>query len=415
MQLFALQQKRLSAVVRAAAAIQARHPGKRAFHIHVQQACDQPSFLPEVRLRVVRLRQGQSRCRDRGCKCPLSRWRRPFDAREATVRWTQSMKAIRTSLAAAALVLVACFASGTVAQTWPAKPVKIIAVFPPGGSVDQVARLLAQQLTLQTGGQFIVENRAGASGSIGTAALAKADPDGSTLGVVFDTHAVNPSLIPNLPFDTMKDLTPLMLVGTGGMALVTHPDQPYKSFRDVVAAAKAKPGSVSFGTIGAGSLGHLAMAQLGNQLGVEFNHVPYRGGGPLMNDAIGNQVPLAIGSIFLVSPHVASGRLRAIAVTSAKPDPKLPGVEPIATSGVPGFEVSTCWGVFAPANVPVAVTIRIYDEFAKAIRTPEVRQKLSEQGIEVLGAPPNELDALLRREIPRWAKVIRDNGIKLGD
>ena len=213
----------------------------------------------------------------------------------------------------------------------------------------------------------------------------------------------------------MRDLAPIMLIGTGGMALVTHVSQPYRSFRDVVAGAKAKPGSVSYGTIGAGSLGHLAMTQLGNELGVVFNHIPYRGGGPLMNDAIGNQVPLAIGSVFLVSPHVASGRLRAIAVTSAKPDPKLPGVEPIATQGVPGFEVSTWWGVFAPANVPVAVTIRIYDEFAKAIRTPEVRQKLSEQGIEVLGAPPNELDALLRREIPRWAKVIRDNGIKLGD
>jgi len=158
------------------------------------------------------------------------------------------MKAIRTSLAAAALVLVACFASGTVAQTWPAKPVKIIAVFPPGGSVDQVARLLAQQLTLQTGQQFIVDNRGGASGSIGTAALAKADPDGYTLGIVFDTHAVNPSLIPNLPFDTLRDLTSIMLVGTGAMALVTHVSQPYKSFRDVVAVAKAKPGSVSYGT-----------------------------------------------------------------------------------------------------------------------------------------------------------------------
>ena len=132
-----------------------------------------------------------------------------------------------------------------IAQNWPTKPVKLIAVFPPGGSVDQVARILAQQLAQQTGQQFIVENRGGASGSIGTAVLAKADPDGYTLGVVFDTHAVNPSLIPNLPFDTTRDLTPIMLVGKGGMALVTHPSQPYKSFRDVVAAAKAKPGSVA--------------------------------------------------------------------------------------------------------------------------------------------------------------------------
>jgi tripartite-type tricarboxylate transporter receptor subunit TctC len=311
--------------------------------------------------------------------------------------------------------LVAGFGSAASAQSWPAKPVKLVAVFPPGGSVDQVARILAQQLSLQTGQQFIVENRGGASGSIGTAAVAKSEPDGYTLAVVFDTHAVNPSLIPGLSFDTAKDLTPVMLVGTGAMALVTHPSQPYKSFQDVVAAAKAKPGGVAYGTIGAGSLGHLTMAQLGNQLGVEFNHVPYRGGGPLMNDAIGNQVPLAIGSVFLVSPYVASGRLRAIAVTSAKPDPKLPGIAPIADQGVPGFAVYTWWGIFGPGNMPPALTTRIYEEVAKAIRVPDVADKLTAQGIEVRGAPPAELDAFVKKEIARWATVIKDNNIKSGD
>ncbi len=247
------------------------------------------------------------------------------------------MKSIRFAMISLALVINLGAISVVDAQSWPTKPVKLIAVFPAGGSVDQVARILAQQLTEQTGQSFIVDNRGGASGSIGTAALAKADPDGYTLGVVFDTHAVNPSLIPGMPFDTLRDLTPLMLVGTGAMALVTNVNQPYKSFRDVVAAAKAKPGSVSYGTIGAGSLGHLTMTQLGNQLGVEFNHIPYRGGGPLMNDAIGNQVPLAIGSVFLVYPHVESGRVRAIAVTSAARDPKLPNVETIASQGVRGL------------------------------------------------------------------------------
>src|SRR6202521_4703045 len=325
------------------------------------------------------------------------------------------MKISRVAFAALVLSCAAAFAPVAAAQPWPSKTVKLIAVFPPGGSVDQVARIVAQQLSLQTGQQFIVDNRGGASGSIGTALLAKADPDGYTLGVVFDTHAVNPSLIPNLPFDTTRDLTPIMLVGTGGMALVTHVSQPYKSFRDVVAAAKAKPGSVSYGTIGAGSLGHLVMTQLGNQLGVEFNHIPYRGGGPLMNDAIGNQVPLAIGSVFLVTPHIASGRLRAIAVTSAKADPKLPGAEPIASQGVPGFEVYTWWGIFGPANMPPALTKRIYDELAKAVKTPDVADRLSAQGIDVLAAPPDQLDALVRKEITRWAKVIKDNNIKSGD
>jgi len=316
-------------------------------------------------------------------------------------------------------LLALLFGFGTapvaLAQAWPAKPIKLIAVFPAGGSVDQVARVLAQQLTEQTGQTVIVENRGGASGSIGTAVVAKAEPDGYTLGVVFDTHAVNPSLIPGLPYDTTKDLTPLMLVGTGAMALVTPAGQPYKSFADVVAAAKAKPGSVSYGTIGAGSLGHLAMTQLGNQLGVEFNHIPYRGGGPLMNDVIGNQVPLAIGSVFLVNPHIASGRVRAIAVTSAKPDPKLPNVAPIASQGVPGFAAYTWWGVFGPANMPPALVKRVYEVLAKAVKTPAVMEKLSAQGMEVSGAPPDQLEALVRTEIPRSAKVIKDNNIKSGD
>jgi len=325
------------------------------------------------------------------------------------------MKRIRIVLAVLTVGLLEAFVPNAAAQNWPTKPVRLIAVFPPGGSVDQVARILAQQLTVQTGQSFIVDNRGGASGSIGTAALAKADPDGYTIGVVFDTHAVNPSLIPSLPFDTLRDLTPLMLVGTGGMALVTYVDQPFRSFRDVVAAAKAKPGSVSYGTIGAGSLGHLAMAQLGNQLGVEFNHIPYRGGGPLMNDAIGNQVPLAIGSVFLVKPHVASGKLRAIAVTSAKPDPKLPGAEPIANQGVPGFEAYTWWGVFGPGSLPPALAKRIHDELAKAINVPAVKDKLSGQGIDVSGAPGSELDSLVRKEMTRWAKVVKDNNIKSGD
>src|SRR3984893_16027655 len=228
------------------------------------------------------------------------------------------MKISRVALAALVLSCAAAFAPVAATQQWPSKTVKLIAVFPPGGSVDQVARIIAQQVSVQTGQPFIVDNRGGASGAIGTALLPNADPAVYTIGVVFDTHAVNPSLIPNLPFDTTRDLTPIMLVGTGGMALVAHASEPYKSFRDVVAAAKAKPGSVSYGTIGAGSLGHLTMVQLGNQLGAEFNHVPYRGGGPLMNDAIGDQVPLAIGSGFLVSPYATSGRLGRIAAPSAK-------------------------------------------------------------------------------------------------
>ena len=325
------------------------------------------------------------------------------------------MRVIGIALTLIGMLLDPGFAPLAAAQSWPTKAVKVIAVFPPGGSVDQVARILTQQLSEQTDQQFIVDNRGGASGSIGTAILSKSDPDGYTIGVVFDTHAVNPTLIPDISFDTLRDLTPLMLVGTGAMALVTPIIQPFRSFRDVVDAAKANPQGISYGTIGAGSLGHLAMTQLANQLGVQFVHIPYRGGGPLMNDVLGNQVPLAIGSVFLVNPYVSSGRLRAIAVTSAKPDPKLPTVETIASQGVPGFEAYTWWGVFGPAKMPPALAKRIYDELAKAAKSPAVIEKLSAQGMEVLAAPPADLDVFVRKEIPRWAKVIKDNNIKSGD
>ena len=300
------------------------------------------------------------------------------------------------------------------AQSWPTKPVRLIAVFPPGGSVDQVSRIFAAQLTTQTGQQFIVENKGGASGSIGTQAVATAPPDGYTFGVVFDTHAVNPSLIPNIPFDTVKDLAPVMLVGTSPMAIVAHVSQPYRDFRDVLAAAKQGQ-VVSYGSIGTGSLGHLAMAQIGNSLQVEMTHIPYRGGGPLMTDAIGGQVPLAIGTVFLVNPHVKGGKVKALAVTSAKPSPQLPGVAPVADQGVPGFAALAWWGVIAPAATPPSIVKRMHEELAKALKVPAVSQKLSEQGMDIVGGGPEELDRFVRTEIARWAAVVKDNKVKAGD
>jgi tripartite-type tricarboxylate transporter receptor subunit TctC len=303
----------------------------------------------------------------------------------------------------------AAFAQGA----WPAKPVKLIAVFPPGGSVDQVARIFAAQLTTQLGQQFIVDNRGGASGSIGTQVVATSPPDGYTFGVVFDTHGVNPSLIPNLPFDTLKDLAPVMLIGTSPMAIVAHSSQPYADFRDVLAAAKKQP--VAFGSIGTGSLGHLAMTQIGNLQHVDFTHIPYRGGGPLMTDAIGGQVPVAIGTVFLVNPHVKGGKVKALAVTSAQPSPQMPGIRTVAEQGVPGFAALAWWGVIAPANTPQPIVKRMYEELSKALKSPAVAQKLTEQGMDIVGGDSQELDRFLRGEIARWAIVVKENKIKAGD
>jgi tripartite-type tricarboxylate transporter receptor subunit TctC len=281
--------------------------------------------------------------------------------------------------------------------------------------VDQVSRIFAAKLTEQTGQQFVVENRGGASGSIGTQAVAAAAPDGYTFGVVFDTHAVNPLLIPHMAFDTLKDLAPVMLVGTSPMAIVTQVGQPYKDFRDVIAAARAKPGSVAIGSIGTGSLGHLAIAQIAKAQHVELTHVPYRGGGPLMTDALGGQVPVAIGSVFLVNPHVKGGKLKALAVTSAKPSPQMPGVQPVADQGMPGFAALSWWGVIAPAQTPQPVIRRMYEELARALKDPRVAQQLSDQGIEIVGGGPEELDKWVRGEMEKWAVVVKENGIKAGD
>ncbi len=221
----------------------------------------------------------------------------------------------RRSLAGVlSLTLLACAfitskAQAQVEANWPSKPIRLIAVFPPGGSVDQVARALSVQLSAQLNQSVIVENKGGGAGSIGAASVAQALGDGYTFGVVFDTHAVNPSLLPNMSFNTTKDLASVMLVGTSPMVLVAHASQPYKSFRDVVTASKAKPGAATYGTIGSGSLGHLAMTQMANTLGLEFTHVPYRGGGPLVTDALGGQIPLSIGTVFLMNPHIKTGKL----------------------------------------------------------------------------------------------------------
>ena len=314
------------------------------------------------------------------------------------------------ALAATLAITPAAFA-----QSWPTKqPIKLVAVFPPGGSVDQVARILApalQQLLAQT---VVVDNKGGASGSIGTGAVAAAPPDGYTFAVVFDTHAVNPALIPNLPFDTRKDLTTVAVLGTGAMVLATHADTPYKSFADVVAAGKTAQG-VSYGSIGSGSLGHLAITLLAKNANLNLVHVPYRGGGPLMNDAIAGHVPLSIGSVFLTKPHLDSKRLRALAVTTSTRSANLPDVPTVAESGLigfSGFDAPAWWAVLAPAKTPPEIVKRMNEQINAALKLPEVAAKLAAQGIDVRTGTPQAAQAFVEGQIDVWAKVVKDNGIK---
>jgi tripartite-type tricarboxylate transporter receptor subunit TctC len=312
------------------------------------------------------------------------------------------------------LGLVQVHAQGQVpgGQAWPARqPIRFVAVFPPGGSVDQVARILAQPLSQQLGQSVIVENKGGASGAIGTAAVASAPADGYTFAVVFDTHGVNPSLIPNLPYDTRKDLVPVILVGTSAMVIATYAGSDYKTFADVIAAARAKK-NVSYGSIGSGSLGHLAMALLGKNGGIDWQHVPYKGGGPLMQDAVAGHVPLSIGSVFVTKPHIDSKRMRPLAVTTSKRAAELPDVPTVAESGYPGFDAPAWWAVLAPAHTPPDILRRMNEELNKTLRSPDVAARLAGQGITVIGGTSGNALTFIDKQIDTWAQVVKDNNIK---
>ena len=308
---------------------------------------------------------------------------------------------------------IATLAAPCVAQSWPTKPIRLVAVFPPGGSVDQVARVLGQQLTKQLGQSVIVENVGGASGSIGTNTVTKAAPDGYTFGVVFDTHGTNASLIPNIAYDTLKDLEHVTLIGTSPMALVASAKSPYSKITDVMTEARTVKG-ISIGSIGTGSLGHLAMIQAGQQGGWSWTHVPYRGGGPLMNDTVAGHMPLAIGTVFLALPHVKAGTVKPIAVTGAKRHPSLPDTPTLAEAGIKNFEALAYWGVIAPAKTPPTLVERMNSEVQKALKDPMVAERLVAQGMTITGQGPAEFKSFMQKELDRWGKIVKQNRITAG-
>jgi tripartite-type tricarboxylate transporter receptor subunit TctC len=303
-------------------------------------------------------------------------------------------------------------AQSTGLGTWPTqKPIRLIAVFPPGGSVDQVARVLAPALQSELKQNVIVENIGGASGVIGTAAMTRSDPDGYTFAVVFDTHGVNPSLKDKLPYDTIKDISPVVLIGTSPMVLVASKKSGITSFKQLVDLSKTGK-QFSFGSIGVGSLGHLAMARLAKQAGFDWNHIPYRGGGPLMQDALGGQVELAVGSEFLVKPHVDSGSVIPLVITTAKRSASLPNVPTISESGYPGFSAPAWWAVLAPGKTPPAVVDAMNKALNKALKTPAVAEKFKAQGIQIIGGTPEAAQDFIGKQIGIWGKFVIENNIK---
>jgi tripartite-type tricarboxylate transporter receptor subunit TctC len=320
---------------------------------------------------------------------------------------------VRFAVRAAAAAALSLSALSAIAQAWPTKPVHFIVPFPPGGSVDPLARVLGARLQDALGQQFIVENKPGASGSIGTAFVAKSAPDGYTYVFVFDTHAVNQSLIPNLPYDTLKDLAPVMLVGTAPMAIVTGPAKPYKTFGDVVAAAKARPEALSIGSVGNGSMGHLAMIVAQQQGSFKVTHVPYKGGGPMMTDVMGNQIDLGIASVAALSANVKAGKLRALAVTSEKRSGVMPDVPTLAEQGLAGFSAYAWWAILAPAATPKPIIDKFNAELAKALAQPDLRKQLTETlGMDLAVSGPDTLQKFVTGEVDRWGRVVKANNIR---
>lgn len=312
------------------------------------------------------------------------------------------------------VIALGLFPAICAAQEWPAKPVKFVVPFPPGGTVDPLARLMAAKLGESLGGQFFVENRPGAGGSIGTAQVAKAAPDGYTFVFVFDSHGVNQALIRSLPYDTVRDFAPVMLVGTAPYAIGTRADKPYQSFRDVVAAAKAKPDAVTIGSIGNGTLGHLT-ALLAQQVGgFKLSHVPFAGGGPMTQNMIGGHIELGIGSAALLTPHVRGGRMRALATTGEQRAATLPDVPTLAEQGIPGVVALAWWGIFAPAGTPEPILRKFWVGLRTALDLPDVRKTLAEGvGMEIVAASPADTQKFLLGEMQRWGKVVKDHGVKV--
>jgi len=306
------------------------------------------------------------------------------------------------------ILLLAAFSAQ--AQDWPNKPVKFVSPYPPGGSVDPLARLLGAKLGDSLKQNFIVENRTGASGVIGTDYVAKSAPDGYTFVFIFDTHAVHQALNPKIPFDPVKDFEPVMIVGSAPMAITTGAQKPYKSFQDVLAAAKSAQG-VTLGNVGNGSLAHLTTIVLNQASGAKFQPVAYKGGGPLSTDLMGGHVELAMASTAAQAQHVRSGKMRALALTGDKRSSTMPDVPTLKELGI-DVVAHAWWGILAPAGTPKPIIDKFHAELVKAIKLPDVHKTLSEtQGMDVIALSPADTQKWINDNIARWGKVVRDNNI----
>ena len=312
------------------------------------------------------------------------------------------------------LLALFCLAASLVqAQDYPTRAIRLIVPFAPGGVTDTSARVVADRLSTRLGQQVVVENRAGASGNIGTQQVAQAAPDGYTLVLGFDgTMVINPWVFPNIPFDTIKDFVPITKLGDATLIMVAHPSVAANSMKELIALAKAKPGTLSYGTSGTGGTPHLAGELLNQRAGISLVHIPYKGGGQALGDVVGGQIPLVYTAIASAQQYVKSGRLKALGVSGAKRAGSLPDVPTFIENGLDGFVVDSWVGVFAPAKTPRAIIDKLQRELVAVLAMPEVRERFAVLGIEPVGNTPEQFGEQVRADLAKWEKVVKQANIK---
>ena len=320
------------------------------------------------------------------------------------------MRSITHSTFLAALILLA--AAPCLAQTFPAKPVRLIVPFPPGGPSDVLGRLLAEKVAERWGQQVVIENRGGAAGNIGAEFVAKSAADGYTLLLNASSHVINASMYASLPYDPIKDFTPITQVASYMHVFVVHPSLPVKSVQQFVALAKARPGELPFANAGTGTPGHLAAEMFKIYAGIKYVNVPYKGSAPATIDLLGGQVIAMFNNPVNTLPYTQAGKLRGLAVTGSKRLSVAPELPTIAESGYPGFEAGTWYGLYGPAQLPPAIVTRIHDEFVRALRLADIQQKLGVQGWDSIGNSPADFAAISKLELDKWAKVIKAAGLR---
>jgi tripartite-type tricarboxylate transporter receptor subunit TctC len=314
----------------------------------------------------------------------------------------------------AGLATSLCAVSAMAQDKWPSKPITYIVPFPPGGTTDILARLVAQKLGPALGTTIVIENKPGAGGNIGSDFVAKAAPDGYTiLGGTISSHSINASLYPNLPYDPLKSFAQITLIGTNANVLIVGANSPIKSVQDIISISRSKPGSLSFASAGNGTSQHLSAELFKTIAKIDMVHIPYKGSAPAIQDVMGNQVPLMFDTTVVAAPFIESGRVRALAVTSSKRAPSLPNVPTMAEAGVAGYEVVAWQGIFAPAGTPPAIVQRLYTEISGILKQPDVQERLAKLGVDPSGMTPQQFAAFQAAEIAKWAKVVKEAKVRV--